>query len=281
MKRTIKCVVILLIIISPYVVLSPWFKSFAGRKSVTDSTGYQGFLDAESNFIELYASIGTSNVMYVTDRYNLDSGEVDGQVAVTKDRGNIYVWQVPNSSWQVVPGNNYTTDIMPNAGTYVIVPGTRCVNSSTGVVQEYDGSTWNNANSRINITSTLSANTSYEGITIKENVGETVAFGNLLYFNWTDKEYKISYANSSDHMPIVGMALEAKDDGNSATILITGWARNDSWSFAGSRIYAATSTSVPTSLIPVASGKQVQIVGHAISSTIMFFNPDSTYVEKP
>ena len=106
-------------------------------------------------------------------------------------------------------------------------------------------------------------------------VGESVTFGDLLYFNWTDKEWKKAKADSSSTMPGLRIALESKADGQTCIMLVKGYIRDDSaFEFAGAMIYVSAATAgAMTSTAPSTAGQQIQRVGVAKSANILFFDP--------
>jgi hypothetical protein len=65
-----------------------------------------------------------------------------------------------------------------------------------------------------------------------EAVGETVAFGELLYFDCSEVEWKKADFNAEGTMPCTGMALEAKNNGEACLILKWGGVRHDAWAWA-------------------------------------------------
>jgi hypothetical protein len=67
---------------------------------------------------------------------------------------------------------------------------------------------------------------------ITEAVGETVAFGELLYFDCSEVEWKKALASAEGTMPCYGMAMEAKNNGEACVILKRGGVRHDAWSWA-------------------------------------------------
>ena len=114
----------------------------------------------------------------------------------------------------------------------------------------------------------------YSGDIDSEPVGETVAFGDLLYFDWTDKEWKIADADSSTTVPGLRIALEAKNNGETCKLLVKGYIRDDSaFEFAGAMVYASATAGDMTSTAPSSAGQQVQRVGVAKSADILFFDP--------
>jgi len=120
----------------------------------------------------------------------------------------------------------------------------------------------------------------YEGITITEPIGEDVTFGDGLYFDWPSKTYKISDADAVGTMPVVGIAVQDNTtSGTSSKILAYGWIRDDSYRFASTAVYASCTPGEFTTTTVSGIGDQVQTVGYATASGIMFFNPCYTLVE--
>jgi hypothetical protein len=105
-------------------------------------------------------------------------------------------------------------------------------------------------------------------------VGETVTFGDLLYFNWADKEWKKTDADAAATMPGLRIALEGKDDSEICLMLVKGYIRDDNaFAFAGAMVYASVTPGAMSSTAPTETGDQVQRVGVAKSADILFFDP--------
>jgi hypothetical protein len=132
----------------------------------------------------------------------------------------------------------------------------------------------------------LSTNLSYSGIVDAATVGESVAFGQLLFHNLTDGEWYLATGGATAaELPVEAMSLGSATDGNSVTILRMGYARNDAWAWTvdGTRkmLYASTSTSGAIIENPslVTAGQYTQTIGTINSATTIFFNP-GTYFQK-
>jgi len=80
-------------------------------------------------------------------------------------------------------------------------------------------------------------------------------------------------------MPIVGIALEDTVSGTLSKILAYGWIRDDSYSFDNSPVYASCTPGEFTTTTVTGIGDQIQTVGYATASGIMFFNPCYNLVE--
>lgn len=111
-------------------------------------------------------------------------------------------------------------------------------------------------------------------------VGETVAFGDLLYLNADGEWYKAD-ANAAATMPGLRMALEAKNDGEMCSMLLFGVATLSSWTWTvGGLLYAsAAAAGAMVQTAPAGTGDQVQVLGVAIAATKVQFTPSPVLVE--
>jgi len=127
----------------------------------------------------------------------------------------------------------------------------------------------------INFANALDSDHLYSGDVDSQPVGESVVFGQLLYFNWTDKEWKLAKADALITMPGLRIALETKADSEICLMLVKGYIRDDSaFEFAGAMIYISAATAgAMTSTAPSTAGNQLQRVGQAKSADILFFDP--------
>ena len=115
----------------------------------------------------------------------------------------------------------------------------------------------------------------YSGIVDSANVGETVVFGELLYYDWTAVEWKKAKADIVGTTPAMRIALEGKDDGQACLMLVQGYIRDDSaFDFGASRVFLNDDVAgTCDDTAPAESGDQIQMVGIAISADKMFFCP--------
>jgi len=131
---------------------------------------------------------------------------------------------------------------------------------------------------------TLSADDKAAGDIITVTFGETVAFGQLVYPDATANEFKLALGtNAGTTWPAMGVALEAKNDGESGKMLLRGTIR-DATHFSGFAMgdILWVSDSVSGGYVntqPSDSGDIVQPVGWMIAANYAFFNPDYTWVE--
>lgn len=125
--------------------------------------------------------------------------------------------------------------------------------------------------------STLASDHSYSGLTLTLIAGESVVFGDMVYMNWADKEVKIAKADSPATVPVIGVALESKDDGDACLVLIIGYIRDDSWDFTSAEVYLSDEIAGGVlSSPPEDSDEQIQKLGFAFHADKMFFNPSLT-----
>jgi len=131
-----------------------------------------------------------------------------------------------------------------------------------------------NTDTQFDFYNALASDHTWSGQKDTQPVGETVVFGDLLYFNWTDKEWKRTDADSAATMPGLRIALESKSNGQTCLMLVKGYIRADAkFQFAASMVYASTVIGSVSHIAPTESGDQIQRVGVAKSADILFFDP--------
>jgi hypothetical protein len=124
-----------------------------------------------------------------------------------------------------------------------------------------------------------SADTTATGIKTTETVGESVAFGDILYLKSDGKWWK-SDADAATTMPALRMALATASADATCLMLCQGWARNDAWSFTvGGILYASATAGAMTQTQPDGCGDQVQTVGVAYHADKVWFAPSLVLVE--
>ena len=125
------------------------------------------------------------------------------------------------------------------------------------------------------ISDDLGSDHDYSGLVDSANVGESVVFGDLLYFDWTAVEWKKARANAIGTTPAQRIALESKADGQTCLMLVQGWIRDDSaFDFGASKIFLNDDIAgTCDDTAPAESGDQIQVVGIAIGADKMYFNP--------
>ena len=104
----------------------------------------------------------------------------------------------------------------------------------------------------------------------------TVATFSTYYFS-SASSWLATDADTSTVTGLIGISL----GGNvSSGILLRGYVRNSSWSWAtASALYLSTTASAMTQTAPTATGDYIRIVGYAISTNTIYFCPDNTWIQ--
>jgi len=115
------------------------------------------------------------------------------------------------------------------------------------------------------------------GDIIEDTVDEnTVGFGGALHID-TDGNWIDASQDAAATLPCRALALEA-GTGADKKLLLKGFIRDDTWTWTpGGDIYAGAAGAL-TQTVP-ASGKFLQILGHAKSATVVYFNPNLIIIE--
>lgn len=133
----------------------------------------------------------------------------------------------------------------------------------------------------IDVSATLSTNSSYSGIIETGTVGENVVFGDVLYLKFSDGKWWKAKADAYATTPALRMAMASISANSSGVLLIEGNVRYDSWSLAARNVWlsAATAGAITTTQ-PSTTGNQIQFIGTAKTSTKLYFKPSSDVGEK-
>ena len=83
----------------------------------------------------------------------------------------------------------------------------------------------------LNLTAALAANQSFVGNYEVAVVGESVVFGDVLYFDFSTLKWRKAKADNFSTTPVQRIALETIAANGSGKLLIEGFVRYDSWSF--------------------------------------------------
>ena len=112
------------------------------------------------------------------------------------------------------------------------------------------------------------------------NAGYSSAIGDLVYLHTDGEWYEADADATSSSISLLGIALEAKTDGQAMNVALSGsFVRDDTYNFnVGVPLYASGSIGEITHTKPSGSGDVVRTVGYAITADIIFFNPSSDYV---
>ncbi len=121
------------------------------------------------------------------------------------------------------------------------------------------------------------SNDGFSGDVEVVTAGETVALRDVLYQKTADGEWYLADSDAIATMPAMRMAVAAGVDGGSVNTISRGVVRYDSWAWTiGQPIYVSTvgtTTNTLTQTAPSGDNDVIQIVGYALTATVMYFNP--------
>jgi len=118
------------------------------------------------------------------------------------------------------------------------------------------------------------------GTTAVLTAGENLAFGDAVYVKAADSKMWLADSDVVTTMPCVALAAAAISANALGRFLILGFMRDDAWGWtAQGLLYPHTTGGNPTQTRPSGSGDQVQVLGIAITATIILFNPSYELVE--
>lgn len=125
-------------------------------------------------------------------------------------------------------------------------------------------------------THTLAFDHDYNGRFKTGVVGETVVFGELIYFDWAQGEWMKADADVAATMPGTRISVSRSEaDGHKCLMLVEGDIRDDSaYEFAASKVYTSVTVGDVSSTAPTGAADIVQQVGVSESADVFYFNPD-------
>lgn len=128
---------------------------------------------------------------------------------------------------------------------------------------------------QINYQEVLNTNNTYRGETMQVSAASTSsAYGKPLYCQ-DNFQYGLASASTSASMPCSVLALEAGQGLKS--VLIKGMICNTDWNFNAGAVYVGTENGTLTQTLT--GSVYHQKIGRAISSSTLYFEPDSTIVQ--
>ncbi|MBA7527287.1 hypothetical protein ES705_19463 [subsurface metagenome] len=131
-----------------------------------------------------------------------------------------------------------------------------------------------NTDTVLDMSALLTSDHTYSGLRDYQLVGQSVVFGDLLYFNWSVKRWNLAAADTAVSVPGLRIALQDRSSGQYCNMLVKGYIRDDSaFNFTGAMVYTSLVGGAMTSTVPSGAGEQVQRVGVAKSTDILFFDP--------
>jgi len=110
--------------------------------------------------------------------------------------------------------------------------------------------------------------------TFTNGTAGAITIGQLVYIA-SDGDVELADADASTTMPGLALVADASISASgSGSFLLHGFIRDDTWSWtAGGALYAGTTAGGMTQTAPSGSGDQIQRVGIAVSSTVVYFAP--------
>ena len=108
-------------------------------------------------------------------------------------------------------------------------------------------------------------------------VGENVVYGDLLYLSNDGKYYKTSNSSESTSSTELRISLDTINLNDTGVALIKG--KFTTTGLIAGEIYIIGPSGTITNTEPIADGSIIRIVGTALDSTTLEFNPDQTYLE--
>lgn len=216
------------------------------------------------------ASIALDNLASVQINTTLlsDAADTDSLGTVDAEWLNLYI----GDAGKIYCGLGQDTSIHRSAANTMTLTASAGVITSAGLTV---GGNFDLNEFAIDFSDDLGVDEDYSGITDTANVGETVAIGDLLYYDWTDVEWKKAKADAAATMPALRIALAIATDGNPCLMLVMGYIRDDdAYEMTGSMIYVSDATAGAVQYAPPAdAGDQVQRIGVGITADKMFFCP--------
>ena len=112
------------------------------------------------------------------------------------------------------------------------------------------------------------------------NAGYSSTIMDLVYLGSGGKWLEADADASGTSINLLGIALEAKTDGQAMNVALSGsFVRDDTWNWTiGVPLYISGTLGAITATKPSGSGDIVRTVGYAVTADIIFFNPSSDYV---
>ena len=112
------------------------------------------------------------------------------------------------------------------------------------------------------------------------NAGYSSAIMDLVYLNANGKWLEADADATATSINLLGMALEAKTDGQAMNVALAGsFVRDDTFNWTiGVPLYISGTLGAITATKPTGTGDIVRTVGYAVTADVIFFNPSSDYV---
>lgn len=120
----------------------------------------------------------------------------------------------------------------------------------------------------------------YMGDVQRLQAGENLAAHELTYRKNDGKQWKTDADAEATTVGVLYLALEVIGADDYGFFLSIGHVKNTGWAFtAGDSLYVSATSGAITATALSGSGQFLRKVGGAVTSNVIFFNPDGTVVE--
>ena len=241
-----------------------------------------------TNYVQKTGDIMTGELV-VSNNLTVALTNTAGDVVVTNSislRGSVITnWDNLTGTLTMAVGNLNTSTTTLNTAVGNLNTSTTTLNTAVGELN-VSTTTLNTAVANLNISTNLlnaatnSLNTRSvqwdNAVVVKQGSG-TLAYSNVYYFASGSVWSNANAITNATAQGLLGIALGADPAVNG--LMINGLFTNH-WNFTpGSIIYLQTNNNQITTARPTGTNSIVRIVGYAINSTYIYFNPDRTFIE--
>ncbi len=231
-----------------------------------------------------YLQLLTNSNLTADRTLTITTGDSNRQITLT---GNLTMSGAFNLQFTITGGTNVT---LPTTGTLATRAGTetftnKTLTSPAITTATLSGTQLLSEGASVGFDPVLSADGTYTGLTITGTSGYTQAFGDLVYLDPTDSRWEAVDANAAsgadgDGRGVLGMVVVTGTDGNACTILLQGVIRADA-NFptftVNNPIYASETAGDVTQTQPTTTDVVIRIVGAALTTDSMYFNPEYSW----
>lgn len=250
------------------------YGEFSGLKS-SDITTSNGYIYASAGFpLQLYTSaILRLYINNTTGKTGIGTSSPDKQLEINSSTGDNLRLTYNDSNGSAI---NYTDLLVSSSGDLTILP------SGGEVVISGNVSAVNITGTNIICSSNVIADNSAIGDIIDDILaGETIAFPNLVYLNSSGKWNKANATSIATCQGLFGLTLESKVLDEPCKVLVRGFAKDSSWSWSnvGSPIFSSIVAGELSQNTPNQEDNVILMVGTAINSNRVYFNPQTTTFE--
>jgi hypothetical protein len=120
----------------------------------------------------------------------------------------------------------------------------------------------------------------WSGDVFPATAGENVVIGDVCYLKSDGKFWKADADAEATAKGLIVMATASISQNATGVFLRKGFIRDDTWNWTvGAELFVHTTPGNPTATKPSGSGDVVRIVGYAYTADVIWFDPDTAYVE--